>query len=68
MADGKQIRTTYDNEGKAITEECEGIVMPADYSFKTVNDYVHQMGRTYEELESLCLGMACEIDTLRGQQ
>lgn len=56
--------TTFNNEGKAMTETAEGIEMPADYSFATVNDYVHQVGRTYEELEALCLGMACAIDSL----
>lgn len=56
--------TTFNNEGKAMTETCEGIEMPADYSFATVNDYVHTVGRQYEELEALCLGMACEIDRL----
>lgn len=56
--------TTFDNDGKALTETVEGIEMPADLSFATVNEYVHQPGRTYEELEALCLGMACEIDWL----
>lgn len=57
--------TTFNNEGKAITETAEGIEMPSDYSFATVNDYVYSTGRTYEELEALCLGMAIEIDRLR---
>lgn len=57
--------TTFDNDGKALTETTEGITMPADLSFATVNDYVHTPGRQYEELEALCLGMACEIDRLK---
>lgn len=60
-----KITTTFNNEGKAITETAEGIEMPADYSFATVNDYVYSPGRTYEELEALCLGMASEIDRLK---
>jgi hypothetical protein len=51
-----------------MIETCEGIEMPADYSFATVNDYVHTPGRHYEDLEALCLGMACEIDRLRGKK
>jgi hypothetical protein len=42
--------------------------MPADYSFATVNDYVHSMGVHFEELQALCLGMADHIDKLlRGE-
>lgn len=63
-----KVSTTYDNNGKAMIETCEGIEMPADYSFATVNDYVHTPGRQYEELEALCLGMACEIERLRGKK
>lgn len=63
-----KVSTTYDNNGKAMIETCEGIEMPADYSFSTVNDYVHTPGRQYEELEALCLGMACEIERLRGKK
>lgn len=37
--------------------------MPADYSFATVNDYVHGMDAHFEDLQALCLGMA----TLRAQ-
>lgn len=59
--------TTFNDEGKAMTETCEEIEMPADYSFAMVNDYVHTAERQYEELESLCLGMACEIDRLNAQ-
>lgn len=52
---------------KSVTYNNEGIEMPADYSFATVNSYVHAVGRQYEELEALCLGMACEIDRLKAR-
>ena len=39
--------------------------MPADYGFASVNDYVHGVDVQFEDLVSLCLGMANEIDRLR---
>jgi hypothetical protein len=56
---------TLSETGKILTETQHGITLPADYSFATVNDYVHSMGVTFEELEALCLGMASHIDKLR---
>lgn len=56
---------TLTETGNVLTETREGITMPADYSFETVNDYVHGLGVNYEDLESLCLGMASHIDKLR---
>ncbi len=60
-------RTTYtiDQAGTVLTETQEGITMPADYSFASVNDYVHGVDVHFEDLVALCLGMACHIDTLR---
>lgn len=60
---------TYDESGKALVETYDGdINQPADYSFATVNDFVCRSECTYEELESLCLGMAVHIDKLeRGE-
>lgn len=55
---------TYDESGKALVETLRDINQPADYSFATVNDFVHTAGRTYEELEVLCLGMAEHIDKI----
>lgn len=55
---------TLTETGKVLTETVQGVTMPADYSFATVNDYVHSFDRTYEDLEALCLGMACHIDKL----
>lgn len=59
---------TYSESGKALVETCCDINLPADYSFATVNDFIHSPGRTYEELEALCLGMAVHIEKLeRGE-
>lgn len=57
---------TLTPSGQVLTETQQGITMPADYSFATVNDYVHGMDVQFEDLQALCLGMACEIDRLRG--
>ena len=56
---------TLTETGKVLTETQEGITMPADYSFATVNDYVHGMEVHFEDLQALCLGMADHIDKLR---
>jgi hypothetical protein len=56
---------TLTETGKVLTETQHGITMPADYSFATVNDYIHGIDVTYEELEALCLGMGSHIDKLR---
>lgn len=56
---------TVTQSGAVLTETVEGITMPADYSFATVNDYIHGIDVHFEDLQALCLGMACEIDKLR---
>lgn len=38
--------------------------MPADYSFASVNDFVHNHDRQFEDLLALCLGMACHIEKM----
>ena len=53
---------TLSETGKVLTETFEGITMPADYSFDTINDFVHGVDVQFEELQALCLGMACYID------
>ena len=59
---------TVTEDGKALTETQDGITMPADYSFATVNDYVHGMDADFEDLQALCLGMATHIEKLmRGE-
>ena len=59
---------TITQDGKVLTEMLDGVTMPADYRFATVNDYVHSIDRTYEDLECLCLGMACHVDKLTKQR
>ena len=56
---------TLTENGLVLTETEQGVTMPADYSFASVNDYVHGVDRYFEELQWLCLGMAAEIDKLR---
>lgn len=59
---------TVTEDGKPLTETQDGITMPADYSFATVNDYVHGMAAHFEDLQALCLGMATHIEKLmRGE-
>lgn len=51
--------------GKVLTETREGITMPADFSFATVNDYIHVVGVHFEDLQYLCLALASYIDKLK---
>ncbi len=54
--------------GQLLTETQDGITMPADYSFASVNDYVHGLDVNFEDLQYLCLGMANHIEKLnRGE-
>ena len=56
---------TITETGLVLTETQEGVTFPADYSFASVNDYVHGVDRYFEELQWLALGMATEIEKLR---
>ena len=56
---------TLTESGNVLTETQDGVTMPADYGFASVNDYVHGVDVQFEDLVSLCLGMANEIDRLR---
>ena len=58
---------TLNENGTALTETIEGVTMPVDYSFSTVNDFVHSIETQYEDLEALCLGMASHIEKLNKQ-
>lgn len=58
-------KLTINEDGKVLTETLEGVTMPFDYSFSTVNDFVHSIETQYEDLESLCLGMASHIEKLQ---
>lgn len=59
---------TLDETGRALTETQEGVTQPVDYSFAAVNDFVHSMETDFEDLQSLCLGMACYIEKLEAEQ
>jgi len=62
---GREISYTLTETGKVLTETQHGITMPTDYSFSTVNDYVHGIEVDFEDLQALCLGMTSHIDKLR---
>ncbi len=55
---------TLTEAGAVLTETQHGITIPVDYSFATVNDYVHGVEVQFEDLVNLCLGMAAHIDKL----
>lgn len=56
--------TTYDENMTPITVTIDGVKMPENYSFSCINDFVHSHDTHFEELQCLCLGMACEIERL----
>lgn len=56
---------TITETGKVLTETEQGITMPADYSFDTVNSFVHGIDVHFEDLVNLCLGMATHIDKMK---
>lgn len=60
-----KISYTLSETGKFLTETQDGVTMPADYSFATVNDYVHGVDVNFEDLQALCLGMAAHFEKLR---
>jgi len=53
-------------DGKMTSKECCGASIPASFSFKDVNEWVHSPERTYEDLESMCLAQADAFDRLRN--
>jgi len=56
---------TIDGEtGTPVSEQQEGISMPSDYSFATINDFVHSSETHFEELQYTCLAMSSEIERL----
>lgn len=58
---------TLDEDGKALSETTEGISMPIDNSFESVNNWIHGTDVQYEEVEAVCLGLASENDRLRAK-
>lgn len=53
--------------GLVLTETVDGYTFPADYSFACINDFVNRMDTNFEDLQALCLGMACEIEKLKAE-
>ncbi len=56
--------TTFDESGRAMSVTQCGYTYPARMTFECVNDFVHNTDTTFEDLESLCLGMASLFDKL----
>ena len=56
---------TLDQNGKVLSLECDGVSMPAGYGFAAVNDWVHDTGRHFEELQWHALGAANAYDQLQ---
>lgn len=56
-----------DEGGMPILEQCEGVTMPANYSFSCINNYVHCESPEYEDLQNLALSMSSHIEALRKE-
>jgi hypothetical protein len=57
---------TIDEIGNVLTETIEGITQPFDYSFSSVNDFIHSPETNFEELQGLCFGIAHELHKTRA--
>ena len=57
-------KTTLSDDGSQILVSQDDVDYPASYSFDCINDYVHSPLTGYEDLQSLCLGMATEMERL----
>jgi hypothetical protein len=53
-----------DEGGMLIIKQCEGATMPANYSFKCINNFVNCESPQYEDLQNLALGMSSHIEAL----
>ncbi len=53
--------------GRPLYEETDDIKTPVDYSFESINDFVHCSDVQYEELQYCCLGMATEMEKLNAE-
>ena len=60
-------KTTFNNEGAAMTIQSDGVEYPAEYTFGCINDFVHSPGTGFEDLQNLCLGLITEIEKMRGE-
>jgi hypothetical protein len=59
--------TICETTGKPLYETTEGVNHPVDYSFESVNDFVHSSGVDFEELQCCCLGLATALEKARLQ-
>lgn len=66
-ADEYKETATLDPSGKVLSLECGGVSMPAGYGFAAVNDWVHDVGRHFEELQWHALGAANAYDELQAK-
>lgn len=57
---------TINENGVALTETIDDVTMPIDNSFEKVNDWVHGIDVSFEELQAQCLGSATENDRLKN--
>ncbi len=58
---------TVSENGKVLCEHLDGFDWPGELTFECVNDFVHDAGREYEELQYLCLGLIAEIEKMRNK-
>jgi hypothetical protein len=56
---------TIDENGNALTITQDECTMPDSYSFECINDFVHNPNTNFEDLQSLALGMAAHIESMR---
>lgn len=56
---------TINETGTVLTVTIEEVTMPANNCFEKVNDWVHNIHVSFEELQAQCLGSATENDRLK---
>jgi len=56
---------TIKESGELITSHYDGFDWPGQLTFESVNDFVHDSNREYEEIQYLCLGLASKLDAIR---
>lgn len=74
MSDNDDIKEiiVFDNNSNPLYMEMgydkPNIKTPVDYSFKSINDFVHCADASYEELQYLCLGLATELERIKTRE
>lgn len=59
--------TICETTGKPLYETTENVNHPVDYTFESVNAFVHAPDVHFEELQNCCLGMATVMEKLNTQ-